>query len=86
MYADVSAIEWVTYLTRLQGFGLSESLRLARLALERVQLSEHMHRKISSYSRGMRQRTRLAQAIAHEPEFLILDEPFSGLDPSHAIR
>ncbi len=81
MYADVSAIEWVTYLTRLQGFGLSESLRLARLALERVQLSEHMHRKISSFSRGMRQRTRLAQAIAHEPEFLILDEPFSGLDP-----
>ncbi len=81
MYADVSAIEWVTYLTRLQGFDTSQAKRLALQALERVSLTEHMHRKISTYSRGMRQRTRLAQAIAHEPEFLILDEPFSGLDP-----
>ena len=40
-----------------------------------------MHRPIASYSRGMRQRIKLAQAIAHEPEFLILDEPFNGLDP-----
>ncbi|MDX1927101.1 MAG: ABC transporter ATP-binding protein [Pirellulaceae bacterium] len=81
MYADVSAIEWVTYLTRLQGFDPPTAKRLALQALERVSLTEHMHRKISTYSRGMRQRTRLAQAIAHEPEFLILDEPFSGLDP-----
>lgn len=81
MYADVSALEWVTYLTRIQGFDAGQAHRLALQALERVQLTEHMHRKISTYSRGMRQRTRLAQAIAHEPEFLILDEPFSGLDP-----
>lgn len=81
MYADVSALEWVTYLTRLQGFANQRAKELARQALERVQLTEHMHRKIATYSRGMRQRTRLAQAIAHEPEFLILDEPFSGLDP-----
>ncbi len=81
MYADVSAIEWVTYLTRLQGFSATEAKRLAVQALERVQLTDHIHRKISTYSRGMRQRARLAQAIAHEPEFLILDEPFSGLDP-----
>ena len=81
MYADVSALEWVTYLARLQGFDAPDAKRLALQALERVQLSDHMHRKISTYSRGMRQRTRLAQAIAHEPDFLILDEPFSGLDP-----
>jgi ABC-2 type transport system ATP-binding protein len=81
MYADVSAIEWVTYLTRIQGFGADDAKRLATQALERVQLTEHMHRKISAFSRGLRQRTRLAQAIAHEPDFLILDEPFSGLDP-----
>lgn len=81
MYADVSAIEWVAYLTRLQGFNAGDAKRLAVQAMERVQLTDHMHRKILSFSRGMRQRTRLAQAIAHEPEFLILDEPFSGLDP-----
>ena len=81
MYADVSALEWVTYLTRIQGYSASEATRLAKQALERVRLTEHMHRKISAFSRGMRQRTRLAQAIAHEPDFLILDEPFSGLDP-----
>jgi ABC-2 type transport system ATP-binding protein len=40
-----------------------------------------MHRAIAGYSRGMRQRTKLAQAIAHDPEFLVLDEPFNGLDP-----
>jgi len=81
MYADVSAIEWITYLTRLHGHQAAEARRLALRAIERVQLSEHMDRKISTFSRGMRQRARLAQAIAHEPEFLILDEPFSGLDP-----
>ncbi len=81
MYADVSAIEWVTYLTRLQGYSVKEAKALAASALEQVGIAEHMHRNISTYSRGMRQRTRLAQAIAHQPEFLILDEPFSGLDP-----
>ena len=81
MYADVSALEWVTYLTRIQGYSRREATRLATQAMERVKLTDHMNRKISTYSRGMRQRTRLAQAIAHEPEFLILDEPFSGLDP-----
>jgi ABC-2 type transport system ATP-binding protein len=81
MYADVSAIEWVTYLTRLQGYSKTEAKRLAEQAFERVDLTGHMRRKIATYSRGMRQRTRLAQAISHQPDFLILDEPFSGLDP-----
>ncbi|MGV3482802.1 MAG: ABC transporter ATP-binding protein [Planctomycetaceae bacterium] len=81
MYADVSAIEWVTYLTRMQGFRADAARRMSVQAMERVQLVDHMDRKISTFSRGMRQRTRLAQAIAHEPELLILDEPFSGLDP-----
>jgi ABC-2 type transport system ATP-binding protein len=81
MYADVSAIEWVTYLTQLQGFRAADARQMAARAMARVQLADVQDRKISTFSRGMRQRTRLAQAIAHEPELLILDEAFSGLDP-----
>lgn len=81
VYADVSAIDWVTYLTELHGYGRSEARHLAEQALAQVDMTAHMHRDIADYSRGMRQRTRLAQAIAHKPELLILDEPFNGLDP-----
>lgn len=81
MYANVTAFEWVRYLVEMQGYPRRESAEIAETAIARVNMTEHMHRKISDYSRGMRQRTRLAQAIAHEPELLILDEPFNGLDP-----
>ena len=81
MYSNVSAIDWVTYLVELQGFSRRQARELADDALERVGMSKYSNREIAGYSRGMRQRTRLAQAIAHSPELLILDEPFSGLDP-----
>jgi len=81
LYANVSAFDWVRYLVELQGFGRREAATVAEEALGRVSMTEHMHRKLAEYSRGMRQRTRLAQAIAHRPELLILDEPFSSLDP-----
>jgi ABC-2 type transport system ATP-binding protein len=81
MYSSISAIEWVTYLLEMQGTGRSAARKRAMECLELTGMQEGMHRPISSYSRGMRQRTKLAQAIAHEPELLILDEPLSGLDP-----
>jgi len=64
-------------------FGYSATLaeRLAWAALERVGMTEAAHRKVSAYSKGMRQRVRLAQAIAHDPQVLVLDEPLNGLDP-----
>lgn len=64
-------------------FGYSPSLaeRLAWRALEQVGLTEAALRKVSSYSKGMRQRVRLAQALAHDPQVLVLDEPLNGLDP-----
>ena len=63
--------------------GLSNKLAEEKTwrAIERVNLVEAAHRKVAGYSKGMRQRIRLAQSIAHEPEVMILDEPLNGLDP-----
>lgn len=81
LYANVSGLEWVTYLLQLQGQTRRLAGQLAEQALDLVGMRGSMLRPISSYSRGMRQRTKLAQAIAHDPSLLILDEPFNGLDP-----
>lgn len=81
LYANVSGYDWVKYLLRLHGRSARQADSAAAATLELVGMAEAMHRPISSYSRGMRQRTKLAQALAHDPDFLILDEPFNGLDP-----
>jgi len=81
MYSNVSGLEWVRFLVEMHGYRRREAERRAVWALEKLDMAHAMRRPIGSYSRGMRQRTKLAQAIAHEPEFLILDEPFNGLDP-----
>ena len=80
-YPRVSGLEWVTYMVQLHGFGYANSVQRAKTALDRVKLAYAMNRPMRNYSLGMRQRAKLAQAIAHEPELLILDEPFNGLDP-----
>lgn len=65
----------------VHGFEKKRANELSQQALERVNLVEAADRKVAGYSKGMRQRIRLAQAIAHEPVVLILDEPLNGLDP-----
>jgi ABC-2 type transport system ATP-binding protein len=66
---------------RLHGKGHAEACELSRNALERVNMTEAAGRRIASYSKGMRQRIKLAQAICHRPSVLVLDEPLNGLDP-----
>jgi ABC-2 type transport system ATP-binding protein len=65
----------------LFGYARADAERKAWTALERVGLTEAAGRKVAGYSKGMRQRVRLAQAIAHDPGVLVLDEPLNGLDP-----
>ncbi|HEY0511762.1 MAG TPA: ABC transporter ATP-binding protein [Thermoanaerobaculia bacterium] len=66
---------------RVHGFSAREAETLSWKAIERVGLVEAAGRKVAGYSKGMRQRVRLAQALAHEPSVLVLDEPLNGLDP-----
>ena len=80
-YDRMTGLEWVAGLARLNGLGEPASLSAARYALERVDLMDAANKKIGGYSKGMRQRVKLAQALAHDPELLILDEPLSGMDP-----
>jgi ABC-2 type transport system ATP-binding protein len=65
----------------LHGMSEAEALALTVESIERVQLGDAARRKIAGYSKGMRQKVRLAQAIAHHPRVLVLDEPLNGLDP-----
>jgi ABC-2 type transport system ATP-binding protein len=65
----------------VHGYDRDEAEELTWRAVDRVSLREAAHRKVDGYSKGMRQRIRLAQAIAHGPKVLILDEPLNGLDP-----
>jgi ABC-2 type transport system ATP-binding protein len=66
---------------RLHGMERKEADRLADEALERVGMTDAAGRKVAAYSKGMRQRIRLALSLAHQPEVLVLDEPLNGLDP-----
>jgi ABC-2 type transport system ATP-binding protein len=80
-YERMTGLEWVTALVRLNGTTEAEAGAMARRSLEMVDLLDASDKKIGAYSKGMRQRVKMAQAIAHDPELLILDEPLSGMDP-----
>jgi ABC-2 type transport system ATP-binding protein len=77
----VTGREFITSFLLVHGFDRKQANDLAQLAIERVNLVEAEDRKVAGYSKGMRQRIRLAQSIAHQPAVLILDEPLNGLDP-----
>jgi ABC-2 type transport system ATP-binding protein len=79
--AGICGYEFVLDSLMLHGMNVADAYRLTAEALDRVQLGEAAGRKIAGYSKGMRQKIRLAQAIAHHPKVLVLDEPLNGLDP-----
>ena len=80
-YEGMSGREFVTFCARLSGMGPAQARQAAEQTLDRMGLATQMNRAIRGYSKGMRQRTKLAQALVHDPEVLFLDEPLTGTDP-----
>ena len=77
----MTGFQFVHYFLNIHGFDDAESSRRAWESIERTGMKDAAHRRVAGYSKGMRQRIKLAQALAHSPRVLVLDEPLNGLDP-----
>lgn len=80
-YEDLSGREFVTTMAKLSGFAGKNADDLTQRLLERVGMQDRAERKLRGYSKGMRQRIKLAQALLTDPRLLVLDEPLAGIDP-----
>ena len=84
-YEHMTGMEFVAYFLRMHDVGKEKAEGMAREALSELGLELAMDRKINTYSRGMRQKTKVARATVFNPEILIMDEPFQGADPTTRI-
>ncbi|HEX7745736.1 MAG TPA: ABC transporter ATP-binding protein [Micromonosporaceae bacterium] len=84
VHSFLSAYEFVLASAKLHR--LAEAEAAARRAIELVEMTDAQHRRIGTYSKGMRQRTRVAAALVHDPQVLLLDEPFNGMDPRQRLH
>ena len=84
VYAFLTGAEFVAATARLHE--LAEPDQAARRAIELLEMTEAQDRKISTYSKGMRQRIKVAAALVHDPEIVLLDEPFNGMDPRQRLH
>ncbi|MCE7939203.1 sodium ABC transporter [bacterium] len=84
LYRDVTVERCLTYLGTLKGLSPAESRRRVLEHLEQLGLAEHRHKKVKDLSKGMQQKAQLVATLVHRPALVIVDEPFSGLDPVNA--
>jgi ABC-2 type transport system ATP-binding protein len=80
----LTGFQFAQYNAQLQG--LADPAAAAERAIATVELSDAEHRSIGTYSKGMRQRAKLAGALVHDPQVLLLDEPFNGMDPRQRLH
>jgi ABC-2 type transport system ATP-binding protein len=86
LYEDMTVIDYLRFCAALQGVPAADIPDRVRYMIRRCSLNEEKHKKIGELSKGYRQRVGLAQAMIHDPEILILDEPTTGLDPNQIIE
>lgn len=77
----LTGYQLISSMLAVHGYGRAEAKARASAVIEKVGMTDAAHRRIAGYSKGMRQRIKLALALAHDPKVLILDEPLNGLDP-----
>jgi len=80
-WSKLTGYAFVLFLARQSGLGGAEAHAATAAAIEATQMTANMHRPIATYSKGMRQRIKISQALVHQPQLLVLDEPFTGADP-----
>ncbi|MFW6042522.1 MAG: ABC transporter ATP-binding protein, partial [Chloroflexota bacterium] len=81
LYEDMTLLEVLLFMGQLKGLSRAEARRRAEADLKEVELWEAHERKVEALSRGMRQKAQFVAATMHDPDLIIIDEPFSGLDP-----
>jgi ABC-2 type transport system ATP-binding protein len=84
MYDGVTGWDFVLANAKLQR--LPDPVRAAQAAIDTVEMSEARDREVATYSKGMKQRIKMATALVHDPEVLLLDEPFNGMDPRQRLQ